>query len=97
MGTIFDKIDTCLLTVGGIYSLANLEEVLGIVILVIQLSWIVTKLVLKILKTRQGKTDVANNDNQVDVEHIDKEVDAFVENLIEIKDIMTNGDDEKNE
>ena len=88
MGTTFDKIDTCLLTVGSIYSLANLEEVLGIIILVIQLSWIITKFVLKILKTKNQKTEV---------EYIDQEVDTFVDNLKEIKEIMTNGDDEKDE
>lgn len=48
-------IDYLLLVVGSAYSLANIEEVLGIIILVIQLSWIVAKLVFKIIEAIKQK------------------------------------------
>ena len=48
-------IDTCLLTVGSAYSLANVEQILGIIILVIQLLWIIAKLWLKIYTKIKNK------------------------------------------
>lgn len=51
-------IDTCLLTIGSAYSLANVEQILGIVILVIQLLWIIAKLWLKIYTKIKTKKDV---------------------------------------
>lgn len=48
-------IDICMLTVGTAYSLENIETVLGIIILVIQFIWLITKLVVKIVKSIKNK------------------------------------------
>ena len=62
----FERItDTILLTVGSTYSLANIETILGIVILVINLAWIVTKLVYKIVKSIKKGEDLEIHDNEV--------------------------------
>ena len=49
-------VDYTLLTLGTTYSIANIESVLGIVILMFQLGWILTKTVCRIYKAfKSGK------------------------------------------
>lgn len=48
-------IDICMLTVGTAYSLENIETTLGIIILVIQFIWLITKLVVKIVSSIKNK------------------------------------------
>lgn len=48
-------VDTLLLTMGTAYSLANIEQVLGIIILVLQIGWILTKLTLKVIHKVRNK------------------------------------------
>ena len=50
MGKTENIIDVCMLTIGSTYSLANIEETLGIIILIIQLVWILTKIIARIIK-----------------------------------------------
>lgn len=55
MGEFDNAIDVCLITTGSVYSLANIESVLGIAILIIQLVWIVCKLTAKIINIIKTK------------------------------------------
>ena len=58
-------IDAILLTIGGGYSLANIQSTLGIVILVIQCLWLGTKLIIKIIdkiKNKNGSVDDLDDD-----------------------------------
>lgn len=48
-------IDACMLTMGGIWSLANLEHILGIVLLVIQILWLSVKCIVKIYNNIKAK------------------------------------------
>lgn len=60
-----DIIDAILLTIGGGYSLANIQSTLGIVILVIQCLWLGSKFVIKvidIIKNKNGSIDDLDED-----------------------------------
>lgn len=85
MGNTEKIIDTCLLTTGSIYSLANIEHILGIIILIIQLLWIMIKLVVKIVNTIKKKESL----NLLD--------DDFSSAIGSLSDIMTslNSDDKE--
>ena len=50
MGKTETIIDVCMLTIGTTYSLANIYETLGIIILTIQLTWIIIKIAARIIK-----------------------------------------------
>lgn len=63
-------IDSCLLAVGSFYSLTNIREVLGIVILIVQLLWLLFKLIAKI-----GNSLKENKPLEFD----DKDVEEFTE------------------
>lgn len=63
-------IDPILITLGGAYSLANLQSLLGIVLLIIQLLWILTKVVCKAIKT------IKHNES---LDEIDKDIEEAVE------------------
>ena len=76
-------IDGCLLTVGTVTGLANIEHILGIIILVIQLAWIITKLVVKIVKAI--KSDVP-------LEELDDDVGSVVGQLSVFKDTLDNSE-----
>lgn len=58
-------VDGCLLTVGTVTGLANIEHILGIIILVIQLAWIITKLVVKIVTTIKTEQPLDELDDDV--------------------------------
>lgn len=60
-----NAIDVCLLTVGTATGLANIEHILGIIILVIQLVWLLTKLVFKIVKSVKHNENLDNLDDDV--------------------------------
>lgn len=89
MGNTEKVIDVCMLSVGGIYSLANIEHILGIIILVIQLVWIFSKLVAKIINTIKRKENL---------DTLDADVGSVIGSLSDIKDSLSKkGDDEENE
>lgn len=77
MGNTEKVVDTCLLSVGSAYSLANIEQTLGIIILALQLGWLLTKLVLKII------TIVKNKGNILEAE------DEFEDVIEKLEDIAT--------
>ena len=80
-------IDYLLLAVGSVYSFANIEEVLGIIILAIQLTWIVSKLVFKIVEA------IKNNKIPHD---IGDDVKDTIDAIEDIRDALNpeEGDDE---
>lgn len=70
-------IDGFLLTVGSGYSLTNIKEILGIIILFIQLIWILSKIAAKIInKSNNSKgSDEVNEDVKILTTIVDKIVD----------------------
>lgn len=68
-------IDTVLITIGTMYSIANIKEFLGITILLIQFIWIIAKLIDKIYRTVKAKKSL-------------DEVDKDVENLTDFLEKM---------
>lgn len=68
-------IDTVLITIGTMYSIANIKEFLGITILVIQFIWIIAKFIDKIYRTVKAKKSL-------------DEVDKDIENLTDFLEKM---------
>ena len=68
-------IDTVLITIGTMYSIANIKEFLGIIILLIQFIWIIAKLIDKIYRTVKAKKSL-------------DEVDKDIENLTDFLEKM---------
>ena len=62
---VTNTVDCCLIAIGSFYSLANVEQMLGIIILAIQLIWIITKLTVKIVNTIKNKEPIDNINNDV--------------------------------
>lgn len=48
-------VDTCLLTIGTTWSIANLEQMLGIIILFLNILWLSIKLISIIVKAIKNK------------------------------------------
>lgn len=71
-------IDVCLLTIGSAYSLANLEHILGVIILVLQLVWILSKFINKIVKSIKKKKMPQIEEHEV------KELQNVLEDLSEV-------------
>lgn len=80
MGNTEKIVDTCLLTIGGSYALANIEHFLGILILTIQLAWLAIKLVTRIVNTIK---------HEEPLDTIDDEVGSVIDKLSSIKDSLT--------
>lgn len=84
-----DIVDYGLLAVGSWWSLANIEHILGIIILVIQLVWLITKLIVKIIHTIKEKKALDVHDN---------DVNAVIDIISDMQDTLTKkGDEEENE
>lgn len=81
-------VDTVLLSIGSLYSLANIEHILGIIILVIQLVWIVTKLTVKIVNAIKSKEDLST---------FDPDVENVIGSLEDIRDSLTTESEEEND
>ena len=58
-----DVIDTVLITLGGTAALANIEYVLGILILVIQIIWILFKFGFKLYTLIKNKKSIEDVDD----------------------------------
>lgn len=74
------NIDVCLLSIGSAYSLANIESILGIIILVIQLIWFTIKFVSKIVNAIKSGSSV--------VEVISENADEFIEIVDDVRDAI---------
>ena len=81
-------VDTVLLSIGSIYSLANIEHILGIIILVIQLLWILTKLTVKVIEAIKNKDDL---------NAFDPDVENIIGSLEDIRESLTTESEEEND
>lgn len=77
MNRVENTIDVAMLSVGSIYSLANIEHILGIIILVIQISWILCKFISKIVTCIKNKTNI---------NELEDDVNDVVDTLTTLKD-----------
>lgn len=77
MGETEKVVDVCLLTIGTATGFANIEHILGIIILIIQLAWLFTKLIVKIVYT------IKHNEN---LEILDDDVGSVINHLKSLKD-----------
>lgn len=59
-----NTIDTALISIGSVYSLTNIREILGIIILCIQIIWFTLKIFFKIYRSIKNKhpLDLTNDD-----------------------------------
>ena len=83
MGETEKVVDVCLLTVGTATGLANIEHILGIIILVIQLAWLLTKLLVKIVIA------IKHNEN---LDNLDDDVGSVISHLETIKCIKNSNE-----
>ena len=68
-------IDTVLISIATMYSLANIKEFLGITILIIQFIWIIAKIIDKLYRTVKARKSL-------------DEVDKDIENLTDFLEKM---------
>lgn len=84
MAKVSEVIDGLLLATGSGYALANIQNALGIAILVIQLAWITTKFVIKLVhKIKNKETDVTDLDE--DVSNVIGSLEEISANLSEME------------
>ena len=84
MAKVSEVIDGLLLATGSGYALANIQNALGIAILVIQLAWITTKFVIKLVhKIKSKETDVTDLDE--DVSNVIGSLEEISANLSEME------------
>lgn len=79
MGKTEKVVDACLLTIGTTTGLANIEHILGIIILVIQLAWLLFKLIVKIINK------IKHNES---LDTLDDDVGSVVGHLDILKDTL---------
>ena len=68
-----NAVDTVMLLTGSIYSIVNIQEVLGIVILILQAVWLLSKLVLSAVRYYKG--EISSEDILEDLEDFKDEID----------------------
>ena len=82
-------VDGCLLTVGTVTGLANIEHILGIIILVIQLTWLLIKLIVKIVRAIKGNKPLEN---------LNDDVGSVIGKISDFRDTLNNSEvDTENE
>lgn len=64
--SVVDKIEYVMIAVGMTFSIANIEEILGLVMLIIQAVWLITKLIVKIRSYIVNKKNLDELDPEVD-------------------------------
>ena len=84
LSKISNTIDACIMSVGGLYGLSQIESILGIMILSIQVVWLISKLIIKIVRVIKRKKSLEDGDLAVD------EFTGDVKDLM--KDIFKSGD-----
>ena len=65
MNKSVDFIDYTLIVLGTSISIANLQELLGVILLVIQIIWLLIKLIVKIITTIKNKGNLNDLDDDV--------------------------------
>ena len=79
-----EVVDTTLLSIGSLYSLVNLEQILGIIILVIQIVWVSYKLCAKIYSKIAHKKEVQiTNDEVHELLEVTSEVRDEIKHIME--------------
>lgn len=66
MKNIHNTIDNILIALGATWSLANIQTLLGIIVLVFQIVWLTFKLIVKIINTIKTKGNLDDLDKDVD-------------------------------
>ena len=77
MQNAFKAVDGALIALGLTYSLQNIESMLGIIILIIQVIWLLTKFITKVVSYIKEKRNI---------DHLDTEVQDIVDKITDIKD-----------
>ena len=76
MKNFFAVTDTVLMATGTIFGIANIEHILGVILLIIQIAWLMTKLIVASYKSiKEGEP----------LDEHDEEVDEFIDTLNGIK------------
>lgn len=57
-----ETIEATMLTIGTTYSLSNIEDILGVIILLIQLIWIISKIIYLIYKSKKTKHKITSTE-----------------------------------
>lgn len=65
MNKTVDCIDYTLIVLGTSISIANLQELLGVILLFIQIIWLLIKLIVKIVTTIKNKGNLNDLDDDV--------------------------------
>lgn len=79
----FAKIDAVFLTAGTTYGIANISDVLGIIVLSLQVVWLATKIIVKVVRhIKEGK----------ELAEIDDEVDGLIDLITTKKEEADDGD-----
>lgn len=76
-------IDACFITVGTITGIANIKDILGVIILVFQVIWIVSKFVMKLYRTIKLKKDISE---------LDVDAKDVIDTLNDIRNSIDGGD-----
>lgn len=66
MKNIHNTIDNILIALGATWSLANIQTLLGIIVLVFQILWLTFKLIVKIINKIKTKGNLDDLDTEVD-------------------------------
>ena len=77
MKNIHNTIDNILIALGATWSLANIQTLLGIIVLVFQILWLTFKLIVKIINKIKTKGNL---------DELDKEVDKITDKINSIGD-----------
>ena len=92
MERISKIVEPLLLTTGVAYGLNNIQTILGVVIMVLQLGWLLAKLVIKIIDTikSRGKLD----DIKPDLDEVIDKLDEIKEKYRREEGVSEDGDKE---
>ena len=77
MKNVHNTIDNILIALGATWSLANIQTLLGIIVLVFQILWLTFKLIVKIIDKIKTKGNL---------DELDKEVDKIADKINSIGD-----------
>lgn len=64
--SMLDKIEYGMIAVGVTFSIANIEQILGLIMLIIQVLWLLIKLIVKIRNFIVEKKNLSELDPEVD-------------------------------
>lgn len=83
-------VDGALIALGLTYSLQNIQSILGIIILAIQIIWLLTKFITKVISYIKAKRNI---------DELDPDLQDVVDKITDIKDTLPkedNNDESKN-